>query len=58
VTSEHGFNVEQTKEAKLRATKDMSKEELDSFFKQPAITGKSPEALKFQKETNSFEVKK
>lgn len=58
VTSKTGYNMEHSKEAHLRATKEMSKEELDSFFRQPAITSTKPEALNFDKDSNSFEVLK
>jgi hypothetical protein len=53
-----GFKMEQSSAAKLRATKEMSQQELDSFFKGDAITGKPLEALNFDKDANTFEVKK
>jgi len=53
-----GFKMEQSSAAKLRATKEMSQQELDGFFRGDAITGKPLEALNFDKDANTFEVKK
>jgi len=58
VVSDHGFKMEHSKDAHLKATKEMSEAELNNFFRQEAIAGKKPEALPFDKESNSFEVKK
>jgi len=58
VISDHGFKMEHSKDAHLKATKEMSEAELNDFFRQSSIAGKKPEALPFDKESNSFEVKK
>lgn len=54
-----GSKSETSSAALLRATKEMSQAELDSFFQgNPAIAGKTTEALNYDKEKNQFEVKK
>jgi len=57
VVSQSGFNMEKTSNSKLRATKEMSQEELDSFFKQKSIQEKPVESLNYDKDSNVFEVK-
>ncbi len=53
-----GFKKEATRDAKLKATKEMSGAELDQFFKSPAIAGQPAEALTFDKDAGAFEVRK
>jgi hypothetical protein len=53
-----GFKTEQTSAAKLKATREMSGAELDNFLQSDSIKGKPLEALNFDKDANTFEVKK
>lgn len=53
-----GSRSETTSAGLLKATKEMSQGELDSFFQgNPAIAGKPTEALNYDKDKNVFEVK-